>query len=137
MVKPMWIVKDVKIVSGLVALVLAGYCPNLVSLEIGEQAPNFKLAVLSDSQTQDKILVRLAPGKGAYRLVELRDYAGAVVYVDFWASYCLPCRESFPLLSELRDRFNRQTFEVIAVSNDVDPRDAKRLQKPIKYLFQY
>ena len=55
MVKPMWIVKDVKIVSGLVALVLAGYCPNLVSLEIGEQAPNFKLAVLSGSQTQDKI----------------------------------------------------------------------------------
>ena len=136
MVKPMWIVKDVKIVSGLVALVLAGYCPNLVSLEIGEQAPNFKLAVLSGAQTQNKNIVPIgSEEKGAYRLVELRDYLGAVVYVDFWASYCLPCRESFPLLSELRDRFDRQTFEVIAVSNDVDPRDAKRFTETYKVSF--
>ena len=73
--------------------------------------------------------------KGAYRLVELSDYVGAVVYVEFWASYCVPCRESFPLLSELRDRFNRQTFEVIAVSNDVDPRDAKRFTETYKVAF--
>ena len=136
MVKPMRIVKDVKIVSGLVALVLAGYCPNLVSLEIGEQAPNFKLAVLSGAQTQNKNIVPIgSEEKGAYRLVELRDYVGAVVYVEFWASYCLPCRESFPLLSELRDRFSRQTFEVIAVSNDVDPRDAKRFAETYKVSF--
>ena len=136
MVKPMWIVKDVKIVSGLVALVLAGYCPNLVSLEIGEQAPNFKLAVLSGAQTQNKNIVPIgSEEKRAYRLVELRDYLGAVVYVDFWASYCLPCRESFPLLSELRDRFNRQTFEVIGVSNDLDPKDAKRFIENYKVSF--
>ena len=122
--------------SGLVALVLAGYCSNLVSLEIGEQAPNFKLAVLSGSQTQDKNIVPIgSKEKGSYRLVELRDYLGTVVYVDFWASYCLPCRESFPLLSELRDRFTRQTFEVIAVSNDVDPRDAKRFTETYKVSF--
>ena len=136
MVKSMSIVKDLKIFSGLAALVLAGYCPSLVSLEIGEQAPNFRLAVLSDSQTQDESTASIGSReKGAYRLVELRDYVGAVVYVDFWASYCLPCRESFPLLSELRDRFNRQTFEVIAVSNDVDPRDAKRFTETYKVSF--
>ena len=50
----MCVVKDLKIFSGLAVLVLVGYCPGLVSLEIGEQAPNFKLAVLSDSQTQDE-----------------------------------------------------------------------------------
>ena len=132
----MSIVKDLKIFSGLAVLFLGGYCPGLVSLEIGEQAPNFKLAVLSDSQTQDKNSGSIgSEEKGAYRLVELRDYVGAVVYVDFWASYCLPCRESFPLLSELRDRFNRQTFEVIAVSNDVDPRDAKRFTETYKVSF--
>ena len=137
----MSIVKDLKIFSGLAALVLVGYCPSLISLEIGEQAPNFKLAVLSDSQTQDESTGAIgseeigSEEEGAYRLVELRDYAGAVVYVDFWASYCLPCRESFPLLSELRDRFNRQTFEVIAVSNDLDPRDAKRFTETYKVSF--
>ena len=132
----MCVVKDLKIFSGLAVLFLGGYCPGLVSLEIGEQAPNFKLAVLSGSQTQDKNSGSIGPeGKGAYRLVELRDYVGAVVYVDFWASYCLPCRESFPLLSELRDRFNRQTFEVIAVSNDLDPRDAKRFTETYQVSF--
>ena len=137
----MSIVKDLKIFSGLAALVLAGYCPSLVSLEIGEQAPNFRLAVLSGGQAQDNNTGAIgseeigSEEEGAYRLAELRDYIGAVVYVDFWASYCLPCRESFPLLSELRDRFNRQTFEVIAVSNDVDPRDAKRFTETYKVSF--
>ena len=132
----MSIVKDLKIFSGLAALVLVGYCPSLISLEIGEQAPNFKLAVLSDSQMRDESTDSIGfKETGAYRLVELRDYVGAVVYVDFWASYCLPCRESFPLLSELRDRFNRQTFEVIAVSNDLDPRDAKRFTETYKVSF--
>ena len=134
----MLIMKALKIFSGLAALFLAGYCPNLVSLEIGEQAPNFKLAVLSDSYTQDKDKKAGSIGskaKGVYRLVELRDYVGAVVYVDFWASYCLPCRESFPLLSELRDRFERQTFEVIGVSNDLDPKDAKRFIETYKVSF--
>ena len=137
----MSIVKDLKIFSGLAALVLVGYCPSLMSLEIGKQAPNFKLAVLSDSQTQDKNTGAIgseeigSEEEAAYRLVELRDYVGTVVYVDFWASYCVPCRESFPLLSELRDRFNRQSFEVIAVSNDVDPRDAKRFTETYKVSF--
>ena len=57
------------------------------------------------------------------------------MYVDFWASYCLPCRESFPLLSELRDRFDQRTFEVIAVSNDFDPKDAKRFTERYKVSF--
>ncbi len=132
----MCIVKDLEIFSRLAVLVLVSYCPSLVALEIGEQAPNFELAVLSDSHTQDKNTNSISSQeKGAYRLVELRDFLGTVVYVDFWASYCVPCRESFPLLSELRDRFNRQTFEVIAVSNDLDPRDAKRFTETYKVSF--
>ena len=76
----MCVVKDLKIFSGLAVLFLVGYCPGLVSLEIGEQAPNFKLAVLSDSQTQDKNTGPIgSEAKGAYRLVELRDILGTLV----------------------------------------------------------
>jgi len=124
------------LVGGCAAFVLIGYCSSSVSLEVGERAPNFKLAVLSDNSRQDKEIGSLGSDeKGAYRLVELQDFVGGMVYVDFWASYCLPCRESFPLLSELRDRFDRRTFEVIAVSNDFDPKDAKRFTERYKVSF--
>ena len=136
LVRKMSFFKGLRLLGGCAAFLLIGYCSSSVSLEVGERAPNFKLAVLSDNSRQDKEIGSLGSDeKGAYRLVELQDFVGGMVYVDFWASYCLPCRESFPLLSELRDRFDRRTFEVIAVSNDFDPKDAKRFTERYKVSF--
>jgi len=136
LVRKMSFFKGLRLLGGCAAFVLIGYCSSSVSLEVGERAPNFKLAVLSDNSKQDKEIGSIGSDeKGAYRLVELQDFVGGMVYVDFWASYCLPCRESFPLLSELRDRFDQRTFEVIAVSNDFDPKDAKRFTERYKVSF--
>lgn len=136
LVRKMSFFKGLRLLGGCAAFLLIGYCSSSVSLEVGERAPNFKLAVLSDNSRQDKEIGSIGSDeKGAYRLVELQDFVGGMVYVDFWASYCLPCRESFPLLSELRDRFDQRTFEVIAVSNDFDPKDAKRFTERYKVSF--
>jgi len=52
--------------------------------------------------------------------VTLADYAGKVTLVNFWASWCDPCREEFPHMAELYHGFGRKDFDVAAISDDVD-----------------
>ena len=50
--------------------------------------------------------------------IDLTDLKGKVVYLDFWASWCPPCRKSFPWLNEMQQRYGRQGFAVVAVNVD-------------------
>ena len=59
-------------------------------------------------------------------LLSLKDFQGKLLYVDFWDSYCLPCRDSFPELNRLRQEFGRFGFEVVGISVDASPKDALR-----------
>jgi thiol-disulfide isomerase/thioredoxin len=47
-------------------------------------------------------------------------FAGNVTLVNFWASWCDPCREEFPLMAQLYRDFGRGDFEIAAISDDVD-----------------
>lgn len=47
--------------------------------------------------------------------LDLAAYRGKVVLVNFWATYCKPCREEMPALERLRKRLAARGFEVIAV----------------------
>jgi len=51
--------------------------------------------------------------------VRLQDYRGKVTLVNFWASWCEPCREEFPHMAELYREFDRQDFDIAAISDDV------------------
>lgn len=53
--------------------------------------------------------------------VGLARYAGKVTLVNFWASWCDPCREEFPHMASLYGKFSRKDFEIAAISDDVDP----------------
>ncbi len=50
---------------------------------------------------------------------KLSDYKGDVLYVDFWATWCPPCRKSFPWMEEMQQRYSDLGFKVVAVSLDV------------------
>ncbi|MGB7219181.1 MAG: TlpA disulfide reductase family protein [Vicinamibacterales bacterium] len=66
--------------------------------------------------------VTLQDARGA--TVRLADYRGKVVLVDFWASWCIPCKVSFPALDALYKEFMARGFEVLAVNLDERRRDA-------------
>jgi len=51
---------------------------------------------------------------------------GKVLYVDFWASWCGPCKVSFPDMHALQEEFSEEQLQVIAVSVDTNPEDARR-----------
>jgi thiol-disulfide isomerase/thioredoxin len=52
--------------------------------------------------------------------VRLADYRGKITLVNFWASWCGPCREEFPHMAELYQSFPRGQFDIAAISDDVD-----------------
>ena len=49
---------------------------------------------------------------------DLKNYQGKVVYLDFWASWCVPCRKSFPWLNQLRNRYSEKQLVIVAVNLD-------------------
>jgi thiol-disulfide isomerase/thioredoxin len=62
-------------------------------------------------------------------------FRGKVLYVDFWASWCGPCRVSLPAMNGIYQEFKGEGFEVLAVNLDKNPADAKRFlkQHPVGY----
>jgi thiol-disulfide isomerase/thioredoxin len=53
-------------------------------------------------------------------IVDLTAFDGQVIYLDFWASWCGPCRQSFPFMDDLYRRYHDQGLTVIAVNVDKD-----------------
>lgn len=60
----------------------------------------------------------------AGQTVSLSQQRGKIVYVDFWASWCGPCRQSFPWMNEMLSKYQSQGLEIIAVNLDNSRADA-------------
>jgi thiol-disulfide isomerase/thioredoxin len=79
----------------LLALLVAAAAPLWA-----EPAPNLTLKTLDNSD------------------LKISNMKGDVVYVDFWATWCPPCRQSFPWMEEMYQRYSNLGFKIVAISLD-------------------
>jgi cytochrome c biogenesis protein CcmG/thiol:disulfide interchange protein DsbE len=103
----------------LVALWLAGIPGAAAALEAGAPVPDLAAAPLDGNAAE-------------IRLSALR---GRVVYIDFWASWCVPCRQSMPVLDDLFRRLEPRGLTVIGVNKDAVPADAQRFLRRVPVRF--
>lgn len=67
--------------------------------------------------------------------IKLSELRGQVVLLNFWASWCGPCRQEMPLLEKLQQRYNALGFTVLGVNVEEDPSKARTLLKDISVTF--
>jgi thiol-disulfide isomerase/thioredoxin len=79
-------------------------------------------AVEKGALSPDVMLSALAGDK----TVNLSAQKGKLIYVDFWASWCVPCKKSFPFMNELHQRFGDQGLEIMAINMDENIADAEK-----------
>ena len=79
---------------------------------VAAKAPDFKL----DGPTQP---------------VELKKYRGQIVYVDFWASWCQPCRKSFTWMNKMQSLYGKEGLKIIAINLDEERDKANEFLKKI------
>ena len=92
-------------------LALAFSLPAVALTSRGEQAPDFTLTTLDGS-----------------REISLSELAGKVVYIDFWASWCGPCRKALPEVQALWDEYRGENFQMIGVNLD------RKIEAGLKYV---
>ena len=66
----------------------------------------------------------------------LREWEGKILLVNFWATWCAPCREEIPLIQQVREQYKDREFEVIGVAIDQEQsveeyRDALDIEYPL------
>lgn len=76
------------------------YVPGQNNAAVKEIAPNFSLNSIEGEK------------------ISLADYKGKIVLVDFWATWCGPCRKGVPDLVDLKNKYGDKGFEVIGISVD-------------------
>lgn len=74
-----------------------------MNIKLGKPAPDFTADLLNG---------------GTF---SLKDYAGKFVFIDFWGSWCAPCRKEIPNLIKLYDSTSRDKFEIIGLAQDKEP----------------
>jgi cytochrome c biogenesis protein CcmG/thiol:disulfide interchange protein DsbE len=76
---------------------------------VGKPAPDFSVTAVAN-------------GKGKVTLADLR---GSVVLVDFWGTFCEPCKKSFPKLQDLNTKYGASGLKIVGISEDEpDDKDA-------------
>jgi thiol-disulfide isomerase/thioredoxin len=105
---------------GLIVSALALSVGSATAQQVGSKAPSFDLP-------------------GMVKPVRFADFKGRVVYVDFWASWCGPCKQSFPWMNEMQAKYGARGFSVVGINVDQKREDADKflVSTPANFLVGY
>ena len=97
---------------------------RLINLRMIKALP-FLLLLISSSVNSQPIpetqLINFKTGE----TISTTSLQGKVLYLDFWASWCKPCKKSFPFMNELHNKYPSDKFAVIAINMDENREDAE------------
>jgi peroxiredoxin len=104
-----------KLRNTMIALVFSAFAASSLASSgmEGQKAPDFALK----SSTGENL--------------RLSEYRGDVVMINFWATWCGPCRQEMPLLDELYNRYQRVGFNLLGVNIDDDSRRAMQMAEEL------
>ncbi|MBI1995127.1 MAG: TlpA family protein disulfide reductase [Deltaproteobacteria bacterium] len=103
--------------------------------------------VLAQSKVNYKVIRNLEPMKENSptpdfslptpdgRKISLKDFRGKIVFLNFWASWCAPCREEMPAMDRLYKEFKDKNFVVLAVAVKDRKQDAISFVKELKLTY--
>jgi len=115
--------------------------PNLEPMKEKEPTPDFTLPRLSEenSSSNTSLWRRLWSWSTSPRSLEnpvsLKDFRGKLVLLNFWATWCEPCREEMPAMEKLHQEFKDRGFIVLAVDIKDRQRDALAFVKELKLTY--
>lgn len=88
--------------------------PNLEAMKDQAPTPDFTLPNLDSKK------------------ISLKDFRGKLVFLNFWATWCVPCREEMPAMEKLYQEFKEKNFLVLAVNVKDRKQDAVNFAKELK-----
>ena len=104
-------------------LALAVVCASALAASSQSPAPGFKLS-----------------GRGG-KTIDLAQYKGQVVMINFWATWCGPCRQEMPLLQDIYAKYKPMGFTLIGVNVEPSTGDPEgwlnKLPKPVTFPMAY
>lgn len=101
------LIKRKLITCAWIVLVGLHFSTPALALDVGSQTPDFELPSAQGS-------------------VKFSKVQGKAIYLDFWASWCGPCGESFPWMNAMQAKFKQKGLQVIAINLDANNDDAQK-----------
>jgi cytochrome c biogenesis protein CcmG, thiol:disulfide interchange protein DsbE len=99
------------------ALSVVLFAPQVAAIDVGDIAPSIQAKTMAGNP------------------MTLSAFNGKVVYLDFWASWCAPCKQSFPWMNAMAERYSKDGLAIVAISVDKKSSDVEKFLKQMPAQF--